>query len=207
LTQLGSVDWNDALSSPSARIHPVPDRTSSAPSNTATCETASTSAHATIAAAHAAISARGDSARHGDDRDHSDHRQERRRVDEEHQRGARGGEQQASDGRPDRAGQILVDRSERDRLRTLGWRDEFGLERLSDRSGQSLSDADPAQQDQQYGRRHDAGEIERAERGRRGEHHRLTGEDQLLAIEQVAQDASGYRQQEHREVRRLDRPD
>ena len=144
---------------------------------------------------------------HGDERHGDQHHDERQRVDEEHDRGARGGQQQAADRRTDRPREILVDRAERDRLRAFGRRHQLGLERLRGRPGDPLTHADPAQHDQQNRRRHRPGHVEHAETRRGQQHHELAEEDQPLAIEQVAEDAAGDGEGEHRQVGGLDRAD
>ena len=150
---------------------------------------------------------RGQATWHGDQRHHHEHGHEREGVDEEHERRAGRGQQQAADRRSDRAGQVLVDRSQRDGLGTLLRRNELWLQGLGDRTGESLSDADSGQADQQHRGGHEPGDIQEAKRRRREQHDQLSGEDEALAIQQVAEHARGDRQQQDRQVGGLDRTD
>jgi hypothetical protein len=110
---------------------------------------------------------------HGDLRqnDRGEHRDERQRVGGEDERRARRGQQQAADRRADGAGQVLVDRPERDRLWPIARWDELGLECLPGRRPERSADPDHEQQHEQ----HAGGERARGRQhgeSRRGEQHR-----------------------------------
>ena len=126
---------------------------------------------------------------------------EAQRVDEEQRRGAGRRIQRAADGGADRAAEVLVDGAERDRLRSVLRRDEFGLQRLPRGRGQRLPGADGEDQREQDPRRHQPGERQDGERQRREQHERLRRDQQPAAIDEVADRSRRHGEQDNRKAR------
>jgi len=109
---------------------------------------------------------------------------------------------------PTGAGEVLVDRAERDRLRTLGRGDELRLQGLPGRRRQGLTGPDREQQRQQRPRRDQSRDGQCAQRGRRGQHQGLGDQQEPASVDQVTDRARQHREQQHRQAGRgLDQRD
>jgi len=127
--------------------------------------------------------------------------QERRGVDQENRARAGRREYQPANRRADRASQVLVHRTKRDRLRPFGRRDELGLQRLPGRRGQRLAGPDGEDQRQQQPGRNQAGNRQHAERGRGQQHHRLRDQQETPPVHQVADGPSSHGEQHDGQAR------
>jgi hypothetical protein len=140
--------------------------------------------------------------------DHRDHGDERGRVHDEDGPGAGGRQQGPADGGADGAGEVLVDGAKRDRLRTFGRIDQFGLEGLPGRRGQRLAGPGREQQREQHPGGDQAGQGQHAQRGRRDQHDGLGDQQEAPPVHQVADRPGQHREQHHRQPgRRLDERD
>ena len=92
---------------------------------------------------------------------------------------------------PDRAAQVLIDGTQRDRLRSVLRRDEFGLQRLPRRRRQRLPDADGEDQHEQNERRQEPGEREPGQQAGSEQHERLRGDQQQTSVDQIADRPAG----------------
>jgi hypothetical protein len=128
-------------------------------------------------------------------RDHRDDREVGRRVDEEDRSRAGGRQDDAADGRACRAGQVLVHRSQRDRLLPLRWVNQFRLQRLPGRRGQRRPGAKGEGQREQDPRGDESGQGECPERRRRDQREPLCDEQEAAAVHQVTDGTRQHREQ------------
>ena len=125
-----------------------------------------------------------------------DHRQKRQAVEAEARHHAEGGEGRAGEERTDHAGQVELDRVERDRVRHVVLADERRQQRLIRGSAEGLRESGDDRQREHVPDAHDVPVDERGQRERGGHLNALRREQQPPPVVAIGDDAADQREQQ-----------